>query len=124
MWNVEIGTEAPQFPEKEYINGIFFAVRNGKMDQFAHDLPVVARQGPGVGGVGVAAGEVPVAQAAALTPLQDVVQAPRHPAMFIIIFIDYLTIQGSRQMDLAAGVHQILQTGDTFSNVGIFDPAL
>jgi hypothetical protein len=43
MWNVEIGTEAPQFPEKEYINGIFFAVRNGKMDQFAHDLPVVAR---------------------------------------------------------------------------------
>ncbi len=24
--NVEIGTEAPQFPEKEYINGIFFAV--------------------------------------------------------------------------------------------------
>jgi hypothetical protein len=28
MWNVnvEIGTEAPQFPEKEYINGIFVAV--------------------------------------------------------------------------------------------------
>ncbi len=24
--NVEIGTEAAQFPEKEYINGIFFAV--------------------------------------------------------------------------------------------------
>jgi hypothetical protein len=24
--NVEIGTEAVQFPEKEYINGIFFAV--------------------------------------------------------------------------------------------------
>ena len=24
--NVEIGTEAPQFPEKEYINGIFVAV--------------------------------------------------------------------------------------------------
>ncbi len=37
------------------------------------DLPVVAREGPGVGGVGGAAGEVPVAQAAALTPLQDVV---------------------------------------------------
>jgi hypothetical protein len=25
---VEIGTEAAQFPEKEYINGIFVAVRN------------------------------------------------------------------------------------------------
>jgi hypothetical protein len=25
--NVEIGTEAAQFPEKEYINGIFLAVR-------------------------------------------------------------------------------------------------
>jgi hypothetical protein len=25
--NVEIGTEAPQFPEKEYINGIFVAVQ-------------------------------------------------------------------------------------------------
>ncbi len=25
--NVEIGTEATQFPEKEYINGIFVAVR-------------------------------------------------------------------------------------------------
>jgi hypothetical protein len=24
--NVEIGTEAAQFPEREYINGIFFAV--------------------------------------------------------------------------------------------------
>jgi hypothetical protein len=24
--NVEIGTEAEQFPEKEYINGIFLAV--------------------------------------------------------------------------------------------------
>ncbi len=24
--DVEIGTEAAQFPEKEYINGIFFAV--------------------------------------------------------------------------------------------------
>ncbi len=24
--NVEIGTEAAQFPEKEYMNGIFFAV--------------------------------------------------------------------------------------------------
>ncbi len=26
--NVEIGTEAAQFPEKEYTNGIFFAVSN------------------------------------------------------------------------------------------------
>jgi hypothetical protein len=25
--NVEIGTEAAQFPEKEYINGIFVAVQ-------------------------------------------------------------------------------------------------
>jgi hypothetical protein len=25
--NVKIGTEAAQFPEKEYINGIFVAVR-------------------------------------------------------------------------------------------------
>jgi hypothetical protein len=25
--NVKIGTKAVQFPEKEYINGIFFAVR-------------------------------------------------------------------------------------------------
>ncbi len=25
--NVEIGTEPAQFPEKEYINGIFFAVQ-------------------------------------------------------------------------------------------------
>jgi hypothetical protein len=25
--NVEIGTEAEQFPEKEYINGIFFTVQ-------------------------------------------------------------------------------------------------
>jgi hypothetical protein len=25
--NVEIGTEAAQFPEKEYINGIFIAVK-------------------------------------------------------------------------------------------------
>jgi hypothetical protein len=27
--NVEIGTEAAQFPEKEYINGIFLAVHSG-----------------------------------------------------------------------------------------------
>ncbi len=29
--NVEIGTEAAQFPEKEYINGIFLAVKYGSM---------------------------------------------------------------------------------------------
>jgi hypothetical protein len=28
--NVEIGTEATLFPEKEYINGIFLAVLPGK----------------------------------------------------------------------------------------------
>jgi hypothetical protein len=28
--NVEIGTEATQFPEKEYFNGIFVAVRMGE----------------------------------------------------------------------------------------------
>jgi hypothetical protein len=27
--NVEYGAEAPQFPEKEYINGISFAVHAG-----------------------------------------------------------------------------------------------
>ena len=29
--NVETGTEAAQFPEKEYINGIFVAVRTNLM---------------------------------------------------------------------------------------------
>jgi hypothetical protein len=28
--NVEIGTEAAQFPEKEYINGIFVVVQDGQ----------------------------------------------------------------------------------------------
>jgi hypothetical protein len=28
--NVEMGTEAAQFPEKEYINGIFLAVYNAE----------------------------------------------------------------------------------------------
>jgi hypothetical protein len=28
--NVEIGTEAEQFPEKEYINGIFVAVQSSE----------------------------------------------------------------------------------------------
>ncbi len=30
--NVEIGTEAKQFPEKEYINGIFVAVCTDKKE--------------------------------------------------------------------------------------------
>ncbi len=29
--NVKIGTEAAQFPEKEYINGIFVAVHGGQL---------------------------------------------------------------------------------------------
>ncbi len=32
--NVEIGTEAAQFPGKEYINGIFVAVCNVKLNPF------------------------------------------------------------------------------------------
>ncbi len=32
--NVEIGTEAAQFPEKEYINGIFVAVLNKQIIWF------------------------------------------------------------------------------------------
>ncbi len=31
--NVEIGTEAAQFPEKEHINGIFVAVQDGVLGQ-------------------------------------------------------------------------------------------
>jgi hypothetical protein len=30
--NVEIGAEAAQFPEKEYINGIAFAVQQGQKE--------------------------------------------------------------------------------------------
>jgi hypothetical protein len=33
--NVEIGTEAAQFPEKEYINEIFLAVRPGIVPAYA-----------------------------------------------------------------------------------------
>ncbi len=32
--NVEIGTDAAQFPEKEDINGIFWAVWNRKLSEF------------------------------------------------------------------------------------------
>jgi hypothetical protein len=34
--NVEIGTEAVQFPEKEYINGIFVAVRSMRAEKLQH----------------------------------------------------------------------------------------
>jgi hypothetical protein len=36
--NVEIGTEAAQFPEKEYINGIFVAVQDVLTDGSGHDI--------------------------------------------------------------------------------------
>ena len=36
--NVEIGTEAAQFPEKEYINGIFLAVWVGNDEAPQEDL--------------------------------------------------------------------------------------
>jgi hypothetical protein len=34
--SVEIGTEAAQFPEKEYINGIFVAVHNIMQQEAPH----------------------------------------------------------------------------------------
>jgi hypothetical protein len=40
--NVEIGAEAAQFPEKEYINGIavaVFAGKNLKFQRFVSDIP-------------------------------------------------------------------------------------
>ncbi len=37
--NVEIGTEAAQFPEKEYINGIFVAVHHNVNTQI--DVPYI-----------------------------------------------------------------------------------
>jgi hypothetical protein len=44
--NVEIGTEASQFPEKKYINGIFLAVKqstkyleNGKPSMYTVQAP-------------------------------------------------------------------------------------
>ncbi len=33
--NVEIGTEAAQFPKKEYINGIYVAVYNSSWSYYA-----------------------------------------------------------------------------------------
>jgi hypothetical protein len=33
--NVEIGAEAAQFPEKEYINGIAVAVHDSKITRFS-----------------------------------------------------------------------------------------
>jgi hypothetical protein len=38
--NVEIGTEAAQFPEKEYINGIFVAVQ-GAVNMDSRPLPAI-----------------------------------------------------------------------------------
>jgi hypothetical protein len=40
--NVEIGTEAVEFPEKEYINGIFLAVHRGRGRQFCQSLATIA----------------------------------------------------------------------------------
>ncbi len=40
--NVEIGTEAPQFPEKEYINGIFVTVRTASDSE----MPVMGLETP------------------------------------------------------------------------------
>jgi hypothetical protein len=37
--NVEIGTEAAQFPEKEYINGIFVAVQGKKLKYLIQTTP-------------------------------------------------------------------------------------
>ncbi len=35
--NMEIGTEAPQFPENEYINGIFVAVYGPSLQTASKD---------------------------------------------------------------------------------------
>jgi hypothetical protein len=39
--NVEIGTEVAQFPEKEYINGIFLAVHWDNKQKKSWILPVI-----------------------------------------------------------------------------------
>ncbi len=43
--NVEIGTEAVQFPEKEYLNGIFLAVRWRLFAFFQKFMKIFATQG-------------------------------------------------------------------------------
>ncbi len=43
--NVEIGTEAAQFPEKEYINGIFVAVQDGAWTDLFENLSVNSLKG-------------------------------------------------------------------------------
>ncbi len=40
--NVEIGTEAAQFPEKEY--GIFLAVQDGKITETDQDLNPLSKE--------------------------------------------------------------------------------
>jgi hypothetical protein len=40
--NVEIGTEAAQFPEKEYINGIFLAVEVSVVYLFSPPFPLLS----------------------------------------------------------------------------------
>jgi hypothetical protein len=39
--NVEIGTEAAQFPEKEYINESFLAVQEDQIDKKNRNLPII-----------------------------------------------------------------------------------
>jgi hypothetical protein len=41
--NVDIGTEAPQFPETEYINGIIVAVWNEDDSIFLSDLWIICQ---------------------------------------------------------------------------------
>ncbi len=42
--NVEIGTEAAQFPEKEYINGSFVAVYDGTFTENYIESSVLLRE--------------------------------------------------------------------------------
>jgi hypothetical protein len=53
--NVEIGAEAAQFPEKEYINGIAVAVwvliRYKKFPIVSNTHPVNLLRGPGIDGI-------------------------------------------------------------------------
>jgi hypothetical protein len=45
---VEIGTEAAQFPEREYINGIFVAVYFKCLTLINHGLDLTEGETPGV----------------------------------------------------------------------------